>query len=181
MEHKTQPEPEFRIRIREALNQRNERCREWIDKIKEWILTDVQKGHLARTYSFSYLQYTSDVELIAKDLLRYGDFFRIAHRDKILTILMNERILVKPIDEWSAQLVDAYNKVIEVNVLQITNQIISNIKNGHLRFTVELTSLHYQSFINNIYVHFAFKSNPGFVKMSPIETEAFLEFDIEKF
>lgn len=172
---------DFRARIQEALAARKLRCQEWVDKIKEWILTDVEKGHIMRTYSFSYLSYISDVDFIAQSLSPYKDFFKIAQREKSVVFVMNEHITASPFDEWTTELLEAYQQVVNVHVHQITDQIVSNIRNGILKFTVDLTSLYYKSFIETVCNYFAKGTKPGFVKMSTIERDMFLEFDIEKF
>jgi hypothetical protein len=60
---------------------------------------------------------------------------------------MNESIEHPPFDEWSFQLLEIYNKFIEINIYKISMKF-KNYESINLRY------LYYQNFMDVIYTYF---------------------------
>lgn len=83
------------------------------------------------------------------DLVKYSIFFTMLHSRSrtTTTIIMNESIEHPPFDEWSFQLLEIYNKFIEINIYKISMKF-KNYESINLRY------LYYQNFMDVIYTYF---------------------------
>lgn len=141
-----------------------------VDDIKSEFLKSVKEGCAFYEPALQWQPYDNMTicNLAVEHLRRYSAFFQIkiettAHNHLYkVSATMNERVTDVAIDEWSAQLVDAYAKIVDTNITQIQRTILSKIKANDLVYRHCLAHLRYKHLFDQVVDYFVAVGQEGF-------------------